>query len=185
MTYAVDKISGAYFNPAITIGFTVTGHLKLQELPLYIIVQVVGAMMASAIVFLAIVPPNAENIGLTLPRTGWLNSFILELVLTFFLMFIGISLKERIGYKPFGGIAIGAFIAAAGIIGIPVSGGSMNPARSFGPALVSLNLTYEWIYWIAPIIGAILAVLCFRAIKDHRAEGISNSSHERDEEKRL
>ena len=152
MTYAVDKISGAYFNPAITIGFTVTGHLKPQELPLYIIVQVVGAMMASAIVFL---------------------------------MFIGFSLKERIGYKPFGGIAIGAFIAAAGIIGIPVSGGSMNPARSFGPALVSINLTYEWIYWIAPIIGAILAVLCFRAIKDHRAEGISNSSHERDEEKRL
>jgi MIP family channel proteins len=175
MTYAVDKISGAYFNPAITIGFTITGHLKLRELPLYIIVQAVGAMAASAIVFLAIVPPNSENTGLTLPRTGWLNSFVLELVLTFFLMFIGISLKERIGYKPFGGIAIGAFIAAAGIIGIPVSGGSMNPARSFGPALVSLNLSYEWIYWIAPIIGAILAVLCFRAIKDHRAEGISDN----------
>ena len=84
MTYAVDKISGAYFNPAITIRFTATGHLKLQELPLYIIVQVVGAMAASAIVFLAIAPPNAENIGLTLPRTGWLNSFVLELVLTFF-----------------------------------------------------------------------------------------------------
>jgi aquaporin Z len=100
-------------------------------------------------------------------------------------MFIGISLKERIGYKPFGGIAIGAFIAAAGIIGIPVSGGSMNPARSFGPDLVSLNLSYEWIYWIAPIIGAILAVLCFRAIKDYRVERISNSGHDGNEEKRL
>jgi aquaporin Z len=183
MIYALDKISGAYFNPAIAIGFAVTGHLKLRDLPLYIIIQVVGSVLASAIIFLAIVPANTENAGLTLPRTGWLQSFALELVLTFLLMFIGISLKERIGYKPFGGMAIGAFIAAAGIIGIPVSGGSMNPARSLGPALVSLNFSYDWIYWIAPIIGAILAVLCFRAIKDHRAEGISVSSY--DDEKRL
>jgi MIP family channel proteins len=178
MTYAVDKICGAYFNPAVTIGFALTGHLKLRDLPLYIIVQAVGAVVASAVVFLAIVPPNIENAGLTLPRTGWLQSFALELVLTFFLMFIGISLKERVGYKPFGGIAIGAFIAAAGIIGIPVSGGSMNPARSFGPALVSLNLSYEWVYWIAPTIGAILAVLCFRAIKHHRAEGIGDGDRD-------
>jgi glycerol uptake facilitator-like aquaporin len=68
---------------------------------------------------------------------------MLESVLTFFLMFIGISLKERVGYKPVGGIAIGAFIAAAGIIGIPISGGSMNPARSLGPVLVSLDLSYQ------------------------------------------
>ena len=68
--------------------------------------------------------------------------------------------------------------AAAGIIGIPVSGGSMNSARPIGPALVSFNLSYDWIYWIAPIIGAILAVLCFRVIKDHRAEGISDSSYD-------
>ena len=98
--------------------------------------QVVGAIAASAVVYLTIVPANTENAGLTLPQTGWLPSFVLELVLTFFLMFIGISLKEKIGYKPFGGIAIGSFIAAAGIIGAPVSGGSMNPARPFGPALV-------------------------------------------------
>jgi len=183
MIYAVEKISGAYFNPAITIGFVVTGHLKLRDLPFYIIVQLVGAIAASAVVYLIIVPANTENAGLTLPHTGWLPSFVLELVLTFFLMFIGISLKEKIGYKPFGGIAIGSFIAAAGIIGAPVSGGSMNPARSFGPALVSLNLSYDWIYWIAPIIGAILAVLCFRAIKDQRAKEIGYSGH--NDEKRI
>ena len=117
MTYAVDKISGAYFNPVTTIGFVVTGHLKLRDLPFYIIVQVVGAIAASAVAYLTIVPANTENAWLTLPHSGWLPSFVLELVLNFFLMFIGISLKEEIGYKPFGGIAIGSFIAAAGIIG--------------------------------------------------------------------
>jgi aquaporin Z len=178
MTYAVDKISGAYFNPAITIGFAVTGHLKFRDLPLYILVQIAAAIAASTVVFLAIMPLNSENAGLTLPRTEWYRSFVLELVLTFFLMFIGIALKERVGYKPFGGIAIGSFIVAAGIIGIPVSGGSMNPARSLGPALVSLNLSYQWIYWLAPMIGAVLAVLSFKAIKDYRAVTSNNNDQD-------
>lgn len=77
-----------------------------------------------------------EQGGLTLPHTGGVLSFILELVLTFFLMFFEISLKEKIGYKAFGGIAIGSFIAAAGIIGLPISDGSMNPARLLGPAII-------------------------------------------------
>ena len=178
MTYAVDKISGAYFNPAITIGFAVTGHLKFGDLPLYILVQIAAAIAASAVVFLAIMPLNSENAGLTLPRTEWYQSFVLELVLTFFLMFIGIALKERVGYKPFGGIAIGSFIVAAGIIGIPVSGGSMNPARSLGPALVSLDLSYQWIYWLAPMIGAVLAVLSFKALKDYRAVTSNNNGQD-------
>jgi MIP family channel proteins len=179
MTYAVDKVSGAYFNPAVTIGFALTGHIRFRDLPLYVIAQVVGAVLASVVVFLVALPPNTENAGLTFPHTGWVQSFVLELVLTFFLMFIGISLKERVGYKPFGGIAIGTFIAVAGIIGIPISGGSMNPARSLGPALVSLDLlSYQWIYWLAPIIGVILAVLSFRAIKDHRAAAIIDSSRD-------
>lgn len=81
--------------------------------------------------------------GLTLPHTGWVQSFILEFVLSFFLMFIGISLKESIGYKPLGRIAVGGFIVAAGIIGLPISGASMNLARSIGPATIFLNLSYH------------------------------------------
>jgi MIP family channel proteins len=167
MIYAVDKVSGAYFNPAVSIGFTITGHLKLKDLPPYIIAQVVGAVLASIAVLFAI--GQSGNAGLTLPKTSWAQSFILELVLTFILMFIGLSLKEKVGYKPFAGIAIGAFVTAAGIIGMPISGGSMNPARSLGPALVAADLSYQWIYWIAPITGAMLAVSCFRIIKPDKS----------------
>jgi glycerol uptake facilitator-like aquaporin len=80
-------------------------------------------------------------------------------------MITSISLKEEVGYKNFGGIAIGGTIILADIIGMQISGASMNPARSFGPALIFGNLTYNWIYWIAPIIGAIIAVFAFRVIK--------------------
>lgn len=175
MIYGLDKISGAYFNPAISIGFTITRHLKLKELPLYIISQIGGSIIASWIV-IAVIGYNG-NSGLTMPigKGGWLQSFMLEIVLTFFLMLTSISLKEEIGYKSFGGIAIGGTIILADIIGMQISGASMNPARSFGPALIFGNLTYNWIYWIAPIIGAIIAVFVFRAIKSTAATTIKAS----------
>ena len=165
MIYGLDKISGAYFNPAISIGFTITRHLKSKELPLYIIAQIAGSIAASLVVVAVI--GQSGNSGLTLPlgKGGWLQSFLLEIVLTFFLMMTSISLKEVIGYKNFGGIAIGGTIILADIIGMQISGASMNPARSFGPALIFGNLNYNWIYWIAPIVGAIIAVSAFRVVK--------------------
>lgn len=84
-------------------------------------------------------------------------------------MITSISLKEEVGYKSFGGIAIGGIIILADIIGMQISGASMNPARSFGPALVFGNLTYNWVYWISPIIGAIIAVFAFRVVKSTAA----------------
>jgi MIP family channel proteins len=169
MIYGFDKISGAYFNPAISIGFTITRHLKSKELPLYIIAQIAGSIIASLVVLAAI--GHSGNSGLTLPlgKGGWLQSFVLEMVLTFFLMITSISLKEEVGYKSFGGIAIGGIIILADIIGMQISGASMNPARSFGPALVFGNLTYNWVYWISPIIGAIIAVFAFRVVKSTAA----------------
>jgi aquaporin Z len=169
MTYALDKTSGAYFNPAISIGYTLSGHLKAKDLPFYIIAQIVGAIIASAIVLIAI--GHAGNSGLTLPmgKGGWTQAFVLEVVLTFFLMLISISMKEekqKAGYKSFGGIAIGATIALDDIVGLDISGASMNPARSFGPALIFGNLTDNWIYWLAPILGALIAVVVFKAIEN-------------------
>ena len=120
-------------------------------MPLYIIAQITGSIIASLVVLAAI--GHSGNSGLTLPlgKGGWLQAFILEIVLTFFLMITSISLKEEIGYKNFGGIVIGGIIIVADIIGIQISGASMNPARSFGPALIFGNLTYNWVYWIAPL----------------------------------
>jgi MIP family channel proteins len=176
MIYGLDRISGAYFNPAISIGFSISRHLKVKDLPLYILVQIIGSILASVVAIVAIGYGNgaAGHAGLTIPlgKGGWIQSFVLEIVLTFFLMFVSISMKEDkdiLGYKKFGGIAIGATIILAGIIGIQVSGASMNPARSFGPALIlasdSSGLSYNWIYWLAPIIGSILAVYSFKMVK--------------------
>jgi MIP family channel proteins len=164
LIYGLDRISGAYFNPAISIGFSISRHLKVKDLPLYILVQIIGSILASAVAIVAIGYGNgvASHAGLTIPlgKGGWLQSLVLEIVLTFFLMFVSISMKEDkdiLGYKKFGGIAIGATIILAGIIGIQVSGASMNPARSFGPALIlagdGSSLSYNWIYWLGPIIG--------------------------------
>jgi MIP family channel proteins len=165
MIYGLDKISGAYFNPAVSIGFTITKHLKSKELPLYIIAQIAGSIIAGLAVLAVIGHSGSSGLTLPLGKGGWLQSFLLEIVLTFFLMLTSISLKEQVGYKSFGGIAIGGTIILADIIGMQISGASMNPARSFGPALVFGNLTYNWVYWIAPIVGAVIAVFTFRVVK--------------------
>jgi MIP family channel proteins len=170
MIYSLDKISGAYFNPAVSLAFAITKHLKFRDLPLYIIIQIIGAILASVVVFTIIGQSNG-HIGLTLPSQNdkWFQSFILEAVLTFFLMLVSLLMKEEIGYKTFGGIAIGGVITVAGIIGMEISGASMNPARSFGPALVAGNLSFMWIYWIAPILGSLIAVFAFKLIKSTKA----------------
>lgn len=177
MIYGLDKISGAYFNPAISIGFTITRHLRSKELPFYIIAQVSGSIIASFVVLAVI--GQSSNSGLTLPlgKGGGLQSFLLEIVLTFFLMITSISLKEEVGYKNFGGIAIGGTIILADIIGMQISGASMNPARSFGPALIFGNLNYNWIYWIAPIIGAIIAVFAFRVVKSTATTKVTDDAN--------
>jgi aquaporin Z len=145
----------------------ISKHLKLKDPPLYIIVQIIGSIIASIIVLFAI--GSSGNAGLTLPNENvkWYQAFLIEVILTFLLMLVSISLKEDkdIGYKNFGGIAIGGTIIIADIIGMQISGASMNPARSFGPALVFGNLTYNWIYWLAPIVGSIIAVYSFKVIK--------------------
>jgi aquaporin Z len=84
-------------------------------------------------------------------------------------MLVSLLMKEEIGYKAFGGIAIGGVIIVAGIVGMEISGASINPARSFGPALVVGNLSFIWIYWIAPILGSIIAVFAFKLIKSTEA----------------
>ncbi len=160
MIYALGNISGAHLNPAVSIAFTVSGTFPLTQLPGYIISQLTGAFIASFT--LKFLFPASTLLGATMPAETDMQSFIIELILTFILMLV--ILKVSYGSKEqgmFAGLAIGAVIGLEAMFAGPVSGASMNPARSIAPAIVSGHLTHLWIYIVAPITGATMAVpLC-------------------------
>ncbi len=161
MIYAYGEVSGAHFNPAVTVGFTIARGFPRSEALRYILSQVVGALLASALL-LGMFPDHA-TLGSTLPSGSALQSLIFEIVMTFFLMIVILGVTS--GTKEKGivaGIAIGAAIALDALFGGPISGASMNPARSFAPALLSGNFGTFWIYLIGPVLGAALAALASR-----------------------
>ena len=157
MIYTFGDISGAHLNPAVTTAFAVAGRLPWQVVPGYIGAQCVGAFVASGL--LRVLFPTSATLGSTLPAGPALQSFVLEIVLTFLLMLTVLSVST--GAKEKGitaGMAIGAVIALEAMFAGPISGASMNPVRSLAPALVSGHVGDLWIYLIAPMIGAMLAV---------------------------
>jgi aquaporin Z len=157
MIYALGNISGAHLNPAVSIAFTLAGRFSLKELFPYIISQTAGAVLASLI--LRYLFPGNELLGTTLPAGTDGQSFILEFILTFFLMLVIINVAT--GSKEqgmFAGLAIGAVVLLEAMFAGPICGASMNPARSLGPALVSGHTEHLWIYLTATIAGAALAI---------------------------
>lgn len=157
MIYAFGDVSGAHFNPAVTLGFCAAGRFTLREAVPYIAVQCVAATAASGL--LHVLFPTNELLGSTRPAGPAWQSWVLELVLTWILMLVVLNVST--GPKENGvtaGIAVGAVIGMEAMFAGPVSGASMNPARSFGPALVSGHLDVLWIYLSAPVLGALLAV---------------------------
>jgi aquaporin Z len=164
MIYAVGDISGANINPAVTFGFWLAGRLPFRELLPYVGSQTLGAMLASAT--LKLLFPGSANLGATLPAGSALQSFVLEIILTFFLMFVIINVST--GAKEKGitaGIAVSSVVALEALFAGPITGASMNPARSLAPGLLSGNLEALWIYLTAPLIGASLGVCVYKAIK--------------------
>lgn len=158
LVYSIGHVSGAHVNPAVTIGFMVTKRIAIKLGALYIISQVVGGIIGAAIVF-AIFGSSISN-SVTLPSDGnVIRTFILELVMSFTLVFVVLCTTSVKNNKISGlaGVAIGFTLGFNVIFGGSITGGSLNPARSFGPALVSGNFDYNWIYWIAPILGGIIA----------------------------
>jgi len=165
MIYALGSISGAHLNPAVSVAFTVARKFPLQQLLPYIISQMAGAVAASLVLKL-LFPTNAL-LGATLPAGSAMQSFILEFLLTFFLMLVIIHVAT--GSKEqgmFAGLAIGSVVLLEAMFAGPICGASMNPARSFAPAVVSGHLENLWVYLVATPIGAVTAIPVWRYLGD-------------------
>jgi len=168
MIYALGNISGAHFNPAVSIAFTVAKKFPVKELLPYIISQIIGALLASSLLKLMF-PANAM-LGATIPSGSDMQSFILEVLLTFFLMLVILNVAH--GSKEqgmFAGLAIGSVVLLEAMFAGPVCGASMNPARSIAPGLVSGHMQSLWVYLIAPVCGALLAVPLFNYLQSNKA----------------
>ncbi|HIE45714.1 MAG TPA: MIP family channel protein [Flavobacteriaceae bacterium] len=165
MIYIFENISGAHINPAVTIAFAVRKDIDLKETVFYIIFQIIGAILAS--VLLKVMFPTIENLGMTLPSSSISQSFIIEFVSTFFLMLtiLGITQQGSEQSKSLTGIVIGFVVLAMIFVAGPISGGSFNPARSIGPAIVSGNLQHLWLYLVSPTLGAIFAVFIWKYLQ--------------------
>ncbi len=175
MIYATGHISGAHLNPAVTLGFVLARHFPLRRLVGYWCAQLAGAIAAAACLRLLL--GNVAHVGATIPAGsgGAWQSFGLEALLTFFLMFVIMAVAtdtRAVGQAA--ALAIGATVGLEALFAGPISGASMNPARSFGPALVSGTWTSLWVYLLAPPLGAAVAALVYRWLR----EASSPAAHE-------
>jgi MIP family channel proteins len=164
MIYAVGHISGAHFNPAVSFAFALTRHFPWPRVVAYWAAQLTGALLAAALIRGSL---GADaHTGATLPSGSQGQSFLWELVLTFFLMFVIMAAAtDTRAVGEAAAIAIGGTVGLDAMFGGPVSGASMNPARSIGPAFVSGDLHALWLYVVAPLAGATLGALAYQFIR--------------------
>ena len=161
MVYAFGEVSGAHFNPAVTVGCWAFRRFPGREVLPYVGSQIVGALLASGL--LRLLFPASATLGATLPPGSAYQSFVLEVVLTFLLMLVIIRVSQGAKEtKWFAGIAVGGTVLLEAMFAGPICGASMNPARSLAPALLSGHTEHLWAYLIAPTVGALLAVLAGR-----------------------
>lgn len=174
MIYSLGEVSGSHLNPAVTIGFWAAGRFEGRLVLPYALSQTAGSLLGSLCV--RFIFPESPTLGATHPAGLAMQSFWLELVLTLLLMFVILCVSS--GSKEKGllaGVAVGSVIALEAMFAGPISGASMNPARSLGPALVSLDLGFLWIYLTAPIVGALISVLLFQLIYSLEKSGNTES----------
>ncbi len=174
LIYTFGHISGAHMNPAVSIAFTLMKEFDKKELAFYILAQVLGATFASLILYLLFIGEvrhvsDLAYLGATLHRGSQTQAFIMEFILTFILMLVicGSAVHGK-AVKSFAGLAIGLTVGLEAMFAGPITMASMNPARSFGPALVSGNLNSLWVYILATILGAITAVFVYKILEEKR-----------------
>ena len=170
MIYALGDVSGCHLNPAVTLGFYASGRLEKRLVAPYLLSQCLGAILASA-TLRGMFPAN-ESLGMTLPDGGAVQSFVLEFILTLILMFVILSVST--GSKEKGmlaGVAVGSVIGLEALFAGPISGASMNPARSLAPAIIAWRFESLWLYLLAPALGACCSVFIFRLVHDPNGTG--------------
>src|SRR6476661_8814678 len=180
MIYATGHLSGAHINPAVTVAFTITRQFPLRDAIAYIAAQLLGAT-AGALLLLAAWSSKPAELGTTLPTVGTGTALLYEVVLTAFLMFVIIAVAtDTRAVGAAAAIAIGGTVGLDALFGGPVTGASMNPARSLGPALASGERADLWIYLTAPFLGAALGALAYQLVRGTTA----TPAFERGEERR-
>jgi aquaporin Z len=173
----MGAVSGAHLNPAVSLAFAMRGDFPWKRVPGYIIIQLGGATLAC--LFLRWIFGNVEHLGATLPGPGYHNwqALLMEIVLTALLVSVILgtaSAAQNVGAVA--ALAVGGYIALAGLWAAPVSGVSMNPARSFGPDLASGNFTSYWVYVAGPLAGAVIAVGCAMMLRGRGGDVISRAA---------
>ncbi len=173
----MGAVSGAHLNPAVSLAFAMRGDFPWKRVPGYVIIQLAGATLAA--LFTRWVFGNVEHLGATLPGPGYKNwqALLMEIVLT--LLLVSVILGTASAAQNVGAIAalgVGGYVALAGLWAAPVSGASMNPARSFGPALASGDFTSYWVYVAGPLAGAFLAVGCAMVLRGRGGDVTSRAA---------
>jgi aquaporin NIP len=164
MIYSLGSISGAHLNPAVTIAFWVAREFPVKEIVPYVFSQLFGAILASALLHFLF--PLNQFLGATMPAGSEMQSFILEVILTFILMFVILQVaKGNKETSQFAGLIIGFVVLLEALFAGPICGASMNPVRSMAPALVAGHLEHLWIYMVAPVTGALMALGCWSVLK--------------------
>jgi aquaporin Z len=164
MVYTLGDVSGAHLNPAVSLGFFAAGRFPIRQLIPYIVSQCLGAFAASGV--LRFLFPQNAVLGTTVPAGSAAQSFVLELLLTAILMFTILGVSTGAAEKGItAGIVVGAVIGLEAMFAGPISGASMNPARSLAPAVISGHMPSLWIYIVAPIAGALLGVISCQAVR--------------------
>ena len=168
MIYAVGHISGAHFNPAVSLAFALTRHFPWPRLLAYLAAQITGAVAAAALLRSSL--GDVADIGATLPSGSDGQAFLWEVVLTFFLMFVIMAVAtDTRAVGEAAAIAIGGTVALDALFGGPITGASMNPARSLGPALVAPEFTALWVYLLAPLVGAAGGALAYQFVRGEQS----------------
>jgi aquaporin NIP len=169
MIYAVGHVSGAHFNPAVSFAFALTRHFPWPRVAAYWLAQAAGALIAAAILRGSL--GNVAHLGATLPAGSQGQSFLWEVVLTFFLMFVILSVAtDTRAVGEAAAIAIGGTVGLDAMFGGPISGASMNPARSLGPAVIGGQLHALWLYLVAPPAGAALGALAYQFVRGEEVQ---------------